>query len=81
MIPGQLALLFAFLLVSLPVRAVTLEDDLIGRYGVSGAEGPVREEIARQLPSWAKPETDAKATSSSPWDRETSTSSGSSLRL
>jgi putative aminopeptidase FrvX len=34
--------------------------NLIGRYGVSGAEDPVREEIARQLPSWAKPETDAK---------------------
>lgn len=33
---------------------------LIARYGVSGAEGPVREEIARHLPAWAKPETDAK---------------------
>jgi putative aminopeptidase FrvX len=32
---------------------------LISRYGVSGAEGPVREEILRQLPSWAKPEVDA----------------------
>lgn len=31
---------------------------LIARYGVSGAEDPVREEIARHLPSWAKPETD-----------------------
>lgn len=34
--------------------------NLIGRYGVSGAEGPVREEIARHLPAWAKPEIDAK---------------------
>ncbi|HVR97282.1 MAG TPA: hypothetical protein VMW27_11755, partial [Thermoanaerobaculia bacterium] len=33
---------------------------LIARYGVSGAEGPVREEIARHLPSWARPETDAE---------------------
>src|SRR6185436_2507756 len=31
---------------------------LISRYGVSGAEGPVREEVLRQLPSWAKPEVD-----------------------
>jgi putative aminopeptidase FrvX len=41
-------------------EAANLLRALIGRYGVSGAEGPVREEIARQLPSWAKPETDAK---------------------
>jgi putative aminopeptidase FrvX len=33
---------------------------LIGRYGVSGAEGPVRDEILRRLPSWAKPEVDGK---------------------
>ncbi len=33
---------------------------LISRYGVSGAEGPVRDEILRQLPAWAKPEVDAK---------------------
>jgi len=33
---------------------------LISRYGVSGAEGPVREEVLRNLPAWAKPETDAK---------------------
>lgn len=31
---------------------------LIARYGVSGAEDPVKEEIQRHLPSWAKPETD-----------------------
>lgn len=31
---------------------------LIARYGVSGAEDPVREEIQRHLPSWAKPEVD-----------------------
>jgi putative aminopeptidase len=33
---------------------------LISRYGVSGAEGPVREEILHRLPAWAKPEVDAK---------------------
>ncbi len=33
---------------------------LIARYGVSGAEGPVREEIIKHLPAWAAPETDAK---------------------
>ncbi len=31
---------------------------LVGRYGVSTAERPVREYIARQLPPWAKPEVD-----------------------
>jgi putative aminopeptidase FrvX len=31
---------------------------LVETYGVSGHEGPVREEIARLLPPWAKPETD-----------------------
>lgn len=50
-----------------PLVELTGHDDeagllaaLIARYGVSGAEGPVREEIARHLPAWAKPETDAK---------------------
>jgi putative aminopeptidase FrvX len=33
---------------------------LIGRDGVSGAEGPVRDEILRRLPAGAKPEVDAK---------------------
>jgi putative aminopeptidase FrvX len=33
---------------------------LIARYGVSGAEGPVREEILRHLPASAKPEIDAQ---------------------
>jgi putative aminopeptidase FrvX len=37
-----------------------LLSSLISRYGVSGAEGPVREEVLRNLPAWAKPETDAK---------------------
>lgn len=32
---------------------------LVERYGVSGMEGPVREEVLRLLPSWAKPETDS----------------------
>ncbi|RPJ77878.1 MAG: hypothetical protein EHM13_15380, partial [Acidobacteria bacterium] len=31
---------------------------LIETYGVSGAETPVREQIERHLPAWAKPETD-----------------------
>ena len=34
--------------------------ELIARYGVSGAEAPVREEVLRHLPAWAKPEVDAK---------------------
>jgi putative aminopeptidase FrvX len=38
--------------------AANLLGSLIARYGVSGAEGPVREEVLRDLPSWAKPETD-----------------------
>ena len=33
---------------------------LVARYGVSGAEGPVREEVLRSLPAWAKPETDTR---------------------
>src|SRR5262245_18116503 len=41
-------------------EAAGLLSSLIARYGVSGAEGPVREEVLRNLPSWAKPETDAK---------------------
>jgi putative aminopeptidase FrvX len=31
---------------------------LIGVYGVSGTEGPVREAVKQLLPPWAKPETD-----------------------
>ncbi len=31
---------------------------LVESYGMSEHEGPVREEVLRQLPSWAKPETD-----------------------
>jgi putative aminopeptidase FrvX len=31
---------------------------LIGVYGVSGAEGPVREAVTQLLPAWAKAETD-----------------------
>jgi putative aminopeptidase FrvX len=38
--------------------AARLLGSLIARYGVSGAEGPVREEVLRNLPAWAKPETD-----------------------
>ncbi|HEX7185347.1 MAG TPA: M20/M25/M40 family metallo-hydrolase [Thermoanaerobaculia bacterium] len=33
---------------------------LIAIPAVSGAEGPLREEIRRRLPAWAKPEVDAK---------------------
>jgi putative aminopeptidase FrvX len=32
--------------------------DLVEVYGVSGFEGPVRAEVERLLPPWAKPETD-----------------------
>jgi putative aminopeptidase FrvX len=41
-------------------EAARLLTSLVARYGVSGAEGPVREEVLRSLPAWAKPETDAK---------------------
>ena len=41
-------------------EAAGLLASLAARYGVSGAEAPVREEVLRNLPSWAKPETDAK---------------------
>lgn len=34
--------------------------ELIARYGVSGSEGPVREEILRHLPASVKPEIDAQ---------------------
>jgi putative aminopeptidase FrvX len=40
-------------------EAARLLGSLIERYGVSGAEGPVREEVLRNLPPWAKPATDA----------------------
>jgi putative aminopeptidase FrvX len=39
-------------------EAARLLASLVARYGVSGAEAPVREEILRDLPAWAKPETD-----------------------
>jgi putative aminopeptidase FrvX len=42
-------------------EAARLLGSLVERYGVSGAEGPVREEILRHLPEWAKPEIDGKA--------------------
>ncbi|WP_201980515.1 M28 family peptidase [Hymenobacter rubidus] len=42
----------------LPTPAATLLAGLVGQYGVSTAETPVREFIARQLPAWARPETD-----------------------
>lgn len=41
-------------------EAARLLASLVARYGVSGAEGPVREQVLRSLPAWAKPETDAK---------------------
>lgn len=57
--------------VTLPMPAVTSEPPLVsmsasakllaglvGQYGVSNAETPVREYIARQLPAWAKPVVD-----------------------
>jgi putative aminopeptidase FrvX len=39
-------------------EAARLLASLVARYGVSGAEAPVREEVLRSLPAWAKPETD-----------------------
>jgi putative aminopeptidase FrvX len=53
-------------LTSSPVRAqrITTADaervlkPLVRSYGVSGAEGPVRETVRRLLPAWAKPVTD-----------------------
>jgi len=41
-------------------EAAAVLRELIARYGVSGAEAPVREEVLRHLPAWAKPEVDAK---------------------
>lgn len=40
-------------------EAARLLASLVARYGVSPAEAPVREEVLRNLPAWAKPETDA----------------------
>lgn len=39
---------------------VQLLGELIAPYGVSGAEGPVREQIRALLPAWAQPRTDVK---------------------
>jgi putative aminopeptidase FrvX len=41
-------------------EAARLLASLVARYGVSGAEGPVREQVLQSLPAWARPETDAK---------------------
>jgi putative aminopeptidase FrvX len=35
-------------------------EPLVDAYGVSGHEAAVRDAVAKQLPKWAKPETDAK---------------------
>ncbi|MBC6992349.1 M28 family peptidase [Hymenobacter sp. BT491] len=44
-----------------PVTGATAQlAGLVSRYGVSTAEQPVREYIARQLPAWAKPTVDAQ---------------------
>ncbi len=60
----------ALLLVAYPYDRLTAQDHtsiseaqsvlapLIESYGVSGAEGPVRETVKRFLPAWAKSETD-----------------------
>jgi putative aminopeptidase FrvX len=37
-----------------------LLNDLVSRYGVSGAEAPVRDYILKALPKWAHPTTDEK---------------------
>src|SRR5256714_10426541 len=39
-------------------EAQSVLSPLIESYGVSGAEGPVREAVKRFLPAWAKSETD-----------------------
>lgn len=63
---GALLLLSA----SAPVRLSAQDDariseaqsvlsQLVESYGVSGAEGPVREAVKRLLPDWARPETDS----------------------
>jgi putative aminopeptidase FrvX len=39
-------------------EAQSILAQLVETYGVSGAEGPVREAVKRLLPSWAKSETD-----------------------
>jgi putative aminopeptidase FrvX len=39
--------------------AEKLLQELVETYGVSGAEGAVREVVASHLPAWAKPETDS----------------------
>jgi putative aminopeptidase FrvX len=41
-------------------RAAEILGALIARAGVSGAEGPVREEVLQRLPAWAKPTVDAQ---------------------
>src|SRR5256886_15883234 len=60
----------ALLLVGYPSDGLTAQEQtsiseaqsllapLIESYGVSGAEGPVRETVKRFLPGWAKSETD-----------------------
>jgi len=64
---GMLGLLF--LSASRPVRLSAQDDQriaeaqsvlsqLVESYGVSGAEGPVRDVVKRLLPAWAKSETD-----------------------
>jgi putative aminopeptidase FrvX len=47
-------------------EAQTVLAPLVESYGVSGAEGPVREAVQRLLPAWAKSETD---TAGSLWVR------------
>src|SRR5256885_1380370 len=39
-------------------EAQTVLSQLVESYGVSGAEGPVRETVKRLLPNWARTETD-----------------------
>lgn len=43
-----------------PAGNLDLLGALIERYGVSGAEAPVREEIMRRMPAWAKPQVDER---------------------
>ena len=46
-------------------EAQSVLSPLIDSYGVSGAEGPVRELVKRLLPAWAKSETGASTSTPS----------------
>src|SRR5256712_10033095 len=67
---GDRTALIVLLLSAYPAIRLSAQDDpriseaqavlsqLVESYGVSGAEGPVRETVKRLLPAWANAETD-----------------------